>query len=115
MPQPLLPIRVFHRQKATPPILALVDSGADVSAFHVSVPEQLGIDLTTCGRSRLRGVGGPVDAFGCEVEMEIEGRRFPAEVRFVPTRTALLGRHDVFLQFVFAFDQRARTLFVEPY
>jgi hypothetical protein len=98
-----------------PPLLALVDSGADVSAFHVSVARELGIDLDSCRGTRIRGVGGSLTAYACEIEIEMEGRRFPLEARFVPMPIALLGRHDVFTQFLFAFDQRAQTLFIEPY
>lgn len=95
--------------------LALVDSGADVSAFQRSVAIQLGIDLARCRRSRMLGVGGITDAYRCDIEIEVEGHRFPIEVSFVSEVVALLGRHDVFMRFVFAFDQRAQTLFVEPY
>ena len=98
-----------------PPFLALVDSGADASAFHLSVAQRLGVDLAGCRRLAVRGVGGTLMAYGCKVELEVEGRRFPAEVRFVSAVTALLGRHDVFMQFKFAFDPRAETLLVEPY
>jgi len=113
--RPLLPVRLHFRQASTPFLLALVDSGADASAFNIGVARRLGIDLAACRRLTIRGVGRAVEAYGCLVDVEIEGRRFPAEVRFVPTATALLGREDVFMQLKFAFDQRAHTLLVEPY
>jgi hypothetical protein len=81
---------------ATQPFLALVDSGADVSTFHVSVALNLGIDLTGCRLTTLKGIGGELSVYACQVEMEIAGSRFPAEVRFVPSIVALLGRDDVF-------------------
>jgi hypothetical protein len=111
----MLPVRLHYRQAATRPFLALVDSGADSSTFHVGVAQRLGIDLAQCRRTVVRGVGGSLTASVCEVEIEAEGLRFTAETRFVPMVVALLGRHDVFLAFMFAFDQRAQTLFVEPY
>jgi len=98
-----------------PPLLALVDSGADVSAFHVSVAQQLGVDLDSFRTTTVGGVGGSLTAYACEVDLEIEDQRFSAEVRFVPMPIALLGRHDVFARFLFAFDQRAQELLVEPY
>ena len=113
--RPQLWIRLHHRGATTRPFLALVDSGADVSAFHLSVANRLGIDLDQCRPTSLRGVGGTVSGYSCEVDIEVVDRRFLAEVRFVPSVVALLGRHDVFMQFKFAFDQRAQTLFVEPY
>lgn len=98
-----------------PPFLALVDSGADVSAFHVSVARQLGVDLDSCRTTTVGGVGGSLTAYACEVHLEIEGHRFPIEARFVPMPIALLGRQDVFARFLFAFDQRALRLLREPY
>lgn len=115
IPRPMIRVRLHHRETVTLPFLALVDSGADVSTFHVSLAQDLGIDLSTCRPVAMRGVGGRVEAHACEVEIEMVARRFPAEVRFVPSIVSLLGRHDVFMQFRFAFDQRAQTLLVEPY
>ena len=111
----MLQVRLHHGQARTPRLLALVDSGADVSAFHTSIADQLGIDLASCSTSRLRGIGGSATGYAYEVEMEIEGKRFSAVVRFVPMVVAILGRHDVFMQFRFAFDQRAQRVYVEPY
>lgn len=96
-------------------VMALVDSGADASTFHVDVARLIGIDLDGCRPVRLRGVSGATVAYACPVEIEVEGLRFPIEARFVPEPVALLGRHDVFLYFQFAFDQRAHELLIEPY
>lgn len=111
----MLWVRLRHGLATTPPVLALVDSGADVSAFQIGVARRLGIDLASCRPTAVRGVGGAQTAYACTVEIELEGRRFSADVRFVPMAIALLGRRDVFMQFRFAFDQRAQTLFVETY
>jgi hypothetical protein len=100
------------------PVLALVDSGADVSMFHLDIAVRLGIDLSSCRTSAAVGVGGRTTTDVCDVELEIEGQRFPAEERFAtgsPATTALLGRHDVFERFRFCFDQRARQLVILPY
>ncbi len=113
--RPLLPVRLYHGTVALPPLLALVDSGADVSAFDVRVARHLGVDLATCWATAVGGIGGSLTAYACEIELEVVGRRFRAEVRFLPMVIALLGRHDVFMQFRFAFDQRAQTLFLAPY
>ena len=117
--RPLLGVRVIG-EYASREVLALVDSGADSSVFHVDIAALAGIVVSsTCRRGQVRGVGGFVESYVCPVELEIEGRRFAAEVNFVddPARRtlALLGRHDVFMQFQFGFDQRARQLLVEPY
>ena len=113
--KPLVPVRLHNGRLSTLEILALVDSGADVSAFHVSLAHQLHVDLADCRRVAMRGAGGMVSTHRCEVEIDVEGLRFPADVLFVASRIGLLGREDVFMQFKFAVDQRARRLLIEPY
>jgi hypothetical protein len=111
----MLDVQLHSSGRTSPPILALVDSGADASAFNIDIADDLGLDLNQCRQTEVRGVGGAGVAYACDVELEIVGRRFPASVRFMPLLVSLLGRHDVFAQFRFAFDQRAETLHVEPY
>jgi hypothetical protein len=111
----MLPVRLLYRQATTPYFSAPVDSGADVSAFQVGVARNPGIDLASCRTTTAGGVGGSLTAYAYDVVIELEGRSVPAEVRFVPMPIALLGRRDVFMQFLFAVDQRAQTHFVEPY
>ncbi|HEY7034959.1 MAG TPA: hypothetical protein VH482_26700 [Thermomicrobiales bacterium] len=45
------------------------------------------------------------------------GQRIATEILVLETNIVLvlLGRHDVFRAFQFGFDERARTLLVEPY
>ena len=108
----------MHGQQATPAFFALVDSGADVSAFHVVVAGMVGINLDRCHQEDAQGLGGAAITYACPVVLEVEGRRFPADVHFVttiPPTLALLGRRDVFRQFRFGFDERAAELLVEPY
>jgi hypothetical protein len=114
-PQPVLEVRISSGPGTSPKILALVDSGAEVSAFHVDLAALAGVNLTSCRPVAARGVGGTTAGYACAVELEIEGRRFAAGVYFVPTVVALLGRHDVFAHFLFGFDQRAGELLIEPY
>jgi len=116
--RPMLVVEVFADSARSRPVLALVDSGADVSMSHLDIAVRLGIDLSSCRTSAAVGVGGRTTTYICAVELEIEGRRFPANVRFttgLPATTALLGRHDVFERFRFCFDQRARQLLIESY
>lgn len=114
----MLSVRLGYASATSPEIYAIVDSGADVSTFHVDVARLVGIDLAVCRRAAMEGVGGPTAVFACPVELEVEGRRFAAEVHFssaIHPTVALLGRHDVFRQFQFGFDERGQSLLVEPY
>jgi hypothetical protein len=115
----MLVVEVFAGLARSGPLLALVDSGADVvSMFHLDSAARLGIDLSPFRTSAAVGVGGRTTTYICTVELEVEGQRFPADVRFttgLPATTALLGGHDVFERFRFCFDQRARQLLLQSY
>src|SRR6266508_36884 len=116
--RPMLIVRLHHPPDPPFQTLAIVDSGADTSVFHVSIAAQLGIDLATARRGTATGVGGTAMAFRSGVELEIEGMRFPAEIRFTSGMRlpiALLGRHDVIRRFQFGFDEQAQLLLVKPY
>ena len=117
--RPMLGVRLVDGETVTPRILALLDSGADGSTFHVDVARLLGVDTAGCQSRRVLGVGGAVSVLVCPIELEIEGRRFAADVNFVtdpsPRSLALLGRQDVFEQFRIGFDQRNLTVLLEPY
>jgi hypothetical protein len=116
--RPLLMIRLHNGRRRSPPFLALVDSGADVSTFHPVLAAQIGIDPVGCRDADTSGIGGTVRVKVCRIEMEIEGRKFPADVhsnRDMPVTTAQLGRQDVFRQFLVGFDKRAERLLLQPY
>ena len=118
VPTPMLLVRLRCPPNETPQFLAIVDSGADVSTFHVSVAKQLGIDLSSCHVVTTQTASGTSTAYVCPVQIEVESRRFQASVHFnpdLPSTIALLGREDVFRQFLFGFDQRASHLLVQPY
>lgn len=99
--------------------MALVDSGADRSLFPIDAAHLAGVDLDRCSMRSVRGVGGTAEVHLCTVGLVVEDRHVDAEVAFTSApahrRPALLGRHDVFTQFRFGFDQRAGHLLVEPY
>jgi hypothetical protein len=118
IPRPMLGVRLIHGTIASPELFAIVDSGADVSTFHADVAGLVGLDLGVCRRAATEGVGGATAVFVCPIELEVAGRRFAAEVHFssaIHSTVALLGRHDVFRQFQFGFDERGQVLLVEPY
>ena len=58
LPRPVPPVRLHRGTSSTSVFLALVDSGADVSTFHVSIAQRLGIYLGARRPARVRGVGG---------------------------------------------------------
>ncbi|MHB8619272.1 MAG: pepsin/retropepsin-like aspartic protease family protein [Chloroflexota bacterium] len=84
-------------------VVALVDSGADVSFFHMSYALDLGLNIADAQRTRAVGAGGAaVDCLSWPgLELEFEQDRFPFAGRFVDLpastpRMNLLGRRDFF-------------------
>lgn len=118
VPAPVLRVRLSHAGTQTPEILALLDSGADMSMFHADLATFLGIDLSACTATVSRGVGGEAHTYICDIQLEVERSSFRASVMFsneVPSTLALLGRDNVFEKFRFGFDQRSGRVLFERY
>lgn len=118
-PEPRLTIRLYSNGRTSPPILAIVDSGADESVFHVDIATYLGIDLSTCQtETAYTATGESFTTYRCPVTIEVLGLHFNTAVSFAadldPTE-ALLGRAELFNEFLFAFDQRRRALLIAFY
>jgi len=58
---PIIPVVVEGEERAI--VHALVDSGATISLFHVSIAEDIGIDLGDAEQVYLAGIGGYVKAY----------------------------------------------------
>ena len=112
--RPMLPVRLSVGAGWTPPILAIVDSGADRSIFRTDVALLLGLDVATLPISQTSGIGGPTATYQSIVDMEVEGVVVSAEVDFLPGLPVLglLGREDIFARLAFGFDQQARELLI---
>jgi hypothetical protein len=116
--RPMLRVRVSHGGQQTPQLLALLDSGADVSLFHSDLAVYLGIDLASCPASQTGGIGGGVTVYPCSVWLEVEGERFQADVQFSPDidpTILLLGRDNVFDKFQFGFDPSRNAVLFSKY
>ncbi len=69
---PMIPVVI--RARYVTKLYALVDSGATISLFHISVADDAGIDLRDAEKEYLAGVGGYVLAYiKRDVELEVEG------------------------------------------
>lgn len=105
----------FSYTRLTKTFFGLVDSGADRSACSVAVARLAGIDVDAVPVERIRGIGGATRARRCPIDLLIFGHRIGTEILVVETNIVLLGRRDVFAVFQFGFDERAKTLLIEPY
>lgn len=98
---------------------ALIDSGADASAFPEHWMKRLGIRKSDCRRSSFESAGGQHVQWhyrGDELPAMILGHELRLKAVFVDTPVALLGRQDFFDYFAVRFDQRNErvTLQVHP-
>jgi len=100
-------------------IMAILDSGADISVLPMEVGEQLGLDLAK-NRSPCSGIGGEVDTAENHVRVRIsqghENYTFEIPVKVVLDPKAsipvLIGRDGFFEKFEITFDEkRARISF----
>jgi len=81
--RPIIPVKFIHKNKATLPILSLVDSGADFSYLDFEIAEILGIDLSGVKPQKSFGINGA--SFVCYpslVKIEIGGHLIEIPVHF---------------------------------
>jgi hypothetical protein len=103
----------------TPKIRGIVDTGADRSLFPVEWAGPLGIDLTAdCEEMVGMGTGGKVEQYHYTAGIHglVFGHRVPLDAIFnAHLPVVLLGREDFMQYFKVSFDQRQKTLAIEPY
>jgi len=112
-------ISVVIRGRYITKLYALVDSGATLSLFHISVADDASINLKDAEKKYLAGVGGYVPAFiKKEIELEIEGLgKLKAPVAFteyISSDLAILGRQGFSEQFEIVFREWRRELELRP-
>jgi len=108
---PTIPVTFFGSEDSID-IVAILDSGADISVLPLEVGEQLGLDLTR-NRSPCGGIGGEVDTAEDHVRVRIaqghENYTFVIAVKVVldPNSSipVLIGREGFFDKFEITFDE----------
>ena len=98
-------------------IMAILDSGADISVLPMEVGEQLGLDLAK-NRSPCSGIGGEVDTAENHVRVRIsqghENYTFEIPVKVVLDPKAsipvLIGRDGFFEKFEITFDEERERI-----
>jgi predicted aspartyl protease len=98
-------------------IMAILDSGADISVLPMEVGEQLGLDLAK-NRSPCSGIGGEVDTSENHVRVRIsqghENYAFDIPVKVVLDPKAsipvLIGRDGFLEKFEITFDEKRERI-----
>jgi len=101
----------------------LVDSGADIDSFPVSVARKIGIPTEDCPTETIIGIGGQITCYLSEVKISIAGHSYKTEAQFLePSRVVvhgqmvsrdippLLGRKNTFANFKIIFDEANQEL-----
>lgn len=99
-------------------VKALVDSGASFSVFRAEVLAYLGIPLVRGAPVYVEGIGGRILGYRHRVPARVGGTRFMLMVIFSQELTVsfnLLGRENFFQHFRVTFDERDRTVHLQPY
>ena len=114
---PIIPVVIEGRDRAV--VYALVDSGATISLFHISIAEDVGIDLEDAEPVYLAGIGGYIRAYiKKRVKISIEGLgsiTIPiAFSEYIAADIAVLGRQGFFEAFEITFREWEKKLVIKP-
>jgi hypothetical protein len=114
---PLVKVTLFHQEKKVS-VLAMIDSGADISVFNLGYAQALGIDLSQCDPVVVSGVEGSAqDCYRTTIDLEPEGLpRITLQALFIDSTgvDGLLGQEGFFDQHVISFDRQADSFEVAP-
>ena len=118
--RPVLPVRIAYHGRSVE-VEASVDSGADRSSSPAAVADYLQIPppartpLMVSGVTGDTAATGPDSAFAAPVLLTVQGRPIPSDALFIPNgQHFLLGRADVFYNFLVGFDERRQQLLLTP-
>jgi hypothetical protein len=94
------------------PTTGLVDSGADMSCFPISLMEVLGVEETLCVAEACETAGGPATQYSWPdgIVVDFDGQTLHLIGMFIPGEMVLLGRRDFFAQYrAVSFFEGAKT------
>jgi hypothetical protein len=116
--RPYIPITLRTHQKTSPPILALVDSGADFCMFDGELSYLLDIDLTKVKKVPIGGIAGKVDGYVVPLEIGIENKFISTPVifsfEFSPNGFGgIIGQVGFFDNFVVVFDRAKKRILLK--
>lgn len=112
---PIIPVVIEGKERTI--VYALVDSGATISLFHVSIAEDIGIELENAKQVYLAGIGGYVKAYvkkHVKISLEELGSiTIPvAFTEYIASDIAILGRQGFFEAFEIIFREWEKKLII---
>ena len=114
---PVFPVTLVGPGGESPPLMALVDSGADSSLFPLQVAPLVGVDPNRCEEGTGMTAGGRSRRYiwSDGLRATVLGRELQLRGAFGACPVILLGRGDFFDAFKITFDQRAKIFSLESY
>jgi hypothetical protein len=115
--KPFVEVELTHKGH-TARVLALLDSGADVSLFHASLAPLLGIDVRAGLKQHFTGIAGQMEAYFHEVELMLVGLPAPIQVAVafgeLAGMSAILGQADFFQHHQITFERYNERIEINP-
>ena len=115
---PIIPVKFFYKNKKTPFIEALLDSGGDFIVIPMPTAEYLGLELKKAGE--VDTAGGAVSLYKSYIDIKIGKNGGFAEYRnnliHVSTRNdipVLLGRCPIFEDYEITFKKQKNQLILK--
>lgn len=115
---PIIPVKFYYKDKKTPFIEALLDSGGDFIVIPMPIAEYLNLDLENAGD--VDTAGGTVSLFKSNIDITI-GKNgdfvdYKNKLIYVSTRTdipVLLGRSPIFEDYEITFKKQKNQLILK--
>jgi hypothetical protein len=115
---PIVPVKFFYKDKKTPFIEALLDSGGDFIVIPMPIAEYLGLELEKAGE--VDTAGGSVSLYKSYIDISIGKNGGFAEYKnnliHVSTRSdipVLLGRCPIFEDYEITFKKQKNQLILK--
>lgn len=117
---PVIPLTLSGRSSIRPEVIALLDSGADLSIVPEDMAELLDLD-TSMPSDKSKGIGGEVEVKTTKMNIELRKThetysfQIPVQVVLGDSKLpVLIGRAGFFDRFRITFDQRNQVISLKP-
>jgi predicted aspartyl protease len=116
---PIVPVKFYYKEKKTPVIDALLDSGGDFIVIPIPIAKYLGLKLKKAGS--VDTAGGATTLFKTTLSMIIGNKNKSTTYHNIQIHVSgrndipvLLGRHPIFEDYDITFKKQKNQLILNP-
>jgi predicted aspartyl protease len=116
---PIVPVKFYYKEKKTPSIDALLDSGGDFIVIPIPIAKYLGLKLKKAGS--VDTAGGATTLFKTTLSMIIGNKNKSTTYHNIQIHVSgrndipvLLGRHPIFEDYDITFKKQKNQLILSP-